>query len=78
MNAMKDELASIQKNQVWDLVELLANSRLVGYKWVFKTKRDAQGQIERYKVRLVTKGYTQQEGIDCKETFSLVSIKDSF
>ena len=54
-----DELASIQNNQVWNLVELSANSRPVGCKWVFKTKRDAQGQIERYKARLVAKDYTQ-------------------
>ena len=78
MNAIKDKLTFMQKNQVWDLVELPTNSRPVGCKWVFKTKRDAQGQIERYKVRLVAKGYTQQEGIDYKETFSSVSTKDSF
>ena len=39
MSAMKDELASMQKNQVWNLIELLANSRPIECKWVFKTKR---------------------------------------
>ena len=48
MNTMKDELAFMKKNQVWDLMKLPTNSRLIGCKWVFKTKRDAQGQIERY------------------------------
>ena len=44
---------------------------------MFKTKHDAKGQVERYKERLVAKGYNQQEGIDFKKTLSLVSTKDS-
>ena len=65
-------------NQIWDLEELLMNLGSVRCKWVFKTKKDAQGQIERCKVRLVAKGYSYQEGIDYKETFLPVSIMDSF
>ena len=76
-NAMKDELDSIKSNEVWDLVELPQGEKAIGYKWVYKMKRDSLGNIERYKVRLVAKGFTQKEGIDCKETFSPVSKKDS-
>jgi len=43
-----------------------------------KNKRDSKGNVERYKVCLVAKGYTQKEGIDFKEHFSLVSLKDYF
>ena len=75
---MDDEMNSMYMNGVWDLVELPHGCKLVGCKWVFKTKRDSRGKIERYKARLVVKGYSQKEAIDFKETFSPMSTKDSF
>ena len=48
---------SMANNQVWDLVELPKGVKAIGCKWVFKTKRDSSGNIE----RLVAKGFTQQE-----------------
>ncbi|RVW41020.1 Retrovirus-related Pol polyprotein from transposon TNT 1-94 [Vitis vinifera] len=63
---------------VWDLVELPHGCKPIGCKWVFKTKRDSCGRIEKYKARLVVKGYSQREEIDFKETFSPVSTKDIF
>jgi len=65
-------------NDIWDLVELPEGWKRVGCKWVFKTKRDSQGNIECYKARLVAEGFTQKDGIDYKETFSPISNKDSF
>jgi Reverse transcriptase (RNA-dependent DNA polymerase) len=56
---------------------LPSGSKKVGCKWIFKIKRDSKGKIERYKVRLVAKGFTQKEDIDFNETFSPVSKKDS-
>lgn len=50
----------------------------IGCKLIFKTKRDSKGNIERYKERLVAKGFIQKKGIDYKGTFSSVSSKDSF
>ena len=68
----------MRQNKVWDLVDLPKGCKHVGSKWVFKTKSDPKGNIERYKAQLVAKGFTQREGIDYSETFSPVSAKDSF
>ena len=71
-------MKSMNDNGVWDLVELPIAVKSIGSKQIFKTKRDSKDNIVRYKAHLVTKGSTQKEGIDYKETFLLVSSKDSF
>ena len=58
MKAMNDEMESMRTNQVWDLVDLPLERKAIGNKWVLKIKRKADGKIERYKTRLVAKGYT--------------------
>ena len=59
----------MESNQTWEIVFLPKNKTAIGYKWVFKIKYNADGTVERYKTRLVAKGYTQIEGIDYLETF---------
>ena len=59
----------MKENDVWDLVKLPEGRKATGSKWVFKTKHDAEGNIERYKARLVAQGYNQKYGIDYDETF---------
>ena len=53
-------------------------AKTVGCKWVYKTKCDSKGNVERFKAQLVVKGFTQGERIDCNETFFPVSCKHSF
>ena len=63
---------ALQKNKTWELVDLPIDKKLVGCKWVFTVKFKGDGSLERYKVRLVAKGYTQTYGLDYQETFDLV------
>ncbi|GMP70896.1 hypothetical protein CsSME_00029532 [Camellia sinensis var. sinensis] len=53
--AMEEEIESMKKNHVWDLVDLPLGCKTIGNKWVLKIKRKADGSIERYKARLVAK-----------------------
>eukprot|EP00253_Pinus_taeda_P036189 PITA_36189 len=69
---MVDEMASLHKNEAWDLLELLAGRKPIGSKWVFKKKTNAEGKMEKYKARLVERGYSQVPGIDFGDIFSPV------
>ncbi|CAI5491925.1 unnamed protein product [Closterium sp. Naga37s-1] len=70
--AMESELKSIEENGTWELVELPEGRKAITSKWLFKIKSDANGNIERYKSRLVAKGYQQKEKVDYKELFAPV------
>jgi Reverse transcriptase (RNA-dependent DNA polymerase) len=71
-HTMALELDALALNNTWSLVPSSEASNVVGCKWVYKTKRRSDGLIERFKSRLVAKGYTQEEGLDFTETFSPV------
>lgn len=60
--AMKDEIKSIEENKTWELTELPPHKKSIGVKWVYKTKMNPDGTINKHKARLVTKGYKQKEG----------------
>ncbi|CAI7769654.1 unnamed protein product [Closterium sp. NIES-54] len=70
--AMESELKSIEENDTWELVELPEGCKAIMSKWLFKIKSDADGKIERYKSRLVAKGYQQKETMDYKVLFAPV------
>ena len=72
-DACDDEIASIIKNKAWELVDLPIGAKAIGLKWVFKVKRNSDGSINKYKARLVVKGYIQRHGIDFDEVFAPVA-----
>ena len=62
-----------RSQKVWELVKLSNGKKTIGCKLVYKRKRDADGSLERYKVHLIAKDYSQQHGLDYDETFSPVA-----
>jgi len=71
--ATKAELDSLQQNETWELVKLPSGRNAIQNKWVFKVKSDEKGLVDKFKARLVVKGYSQRPGIDFDETFSPVA-----
>ena len=72
MTAMQEEMEALHRNKTWELVPLPQGRKAIGNKWVYKIKRDGNDQVERYRARLVAKGYASKEDIDFNEIFSPV------
>jgi hypothetical protein len=70
---MVENMDALDKNKAHDIVELPTRTKPIGRKWVFKKKLSVEGKVEKYKVFLVEKGYSQVKGIDFGENFSLVA-----
>ena len=68
--AIEEELTSLASNGTWELVELPKGRQPITSKWVFKVKYTPSGLVDRFKARLVARGFSQQYGIDYEETFA--------
>ena len=71
--AMQKEYSALISHNTWELVDLPDGRNVVGCKWVFKTKRKADGEIDKFKARLVAQGFSQEAGVDYNEVFAPVA-----
>jgi hypothetical protein len=77
VRAMESEIESMHDNQVWNLVDPIDGVRPIDCKWVFKKKKDKDGNVHFYKAQLVAKGFKQIHGIGYDETLSLIAMLKS-
>jgi hypothetical protein len=70
---MDGEMVMLDVITTWELVALPKDKKIIGCKWVYKIKHDADRSVSIYKVRLVAKNYAQTYGIDYEETYSPIA-----
>ncbi|GJU22914.1 retrovirus-related pol polyprotein from transposon TNT 1-94 [Tanacetum coccineum] len=73
IEAMQEELYQFDRLKVWELVDKPFGKMIIKLKWLWKNKKDEDQTVIRNKVRLVAKGYAQEEGIDFEESFTPVA-----
>ena len=76
-NAMDAEIESIEKNDTWERTDLPKGHKTIGVKWFYKTKLKDNEEADRYKARLVTKGYKQEYGVDYAEVSAPIARHDT-
>ncbi|KAA0052393.1 integrase [Cucumis melo var. makuwa] len=71
--AMDQEIDAIRRNETWELMELPTNKQALRVKWLYRENLKSDGNVEKYKVRLVVKDYKQEYGVDYEEIFAPVT-----
>jgi len=68
LRAVNEEMTSLIENKTWNLMKLSPGRKALDNRWVFKIKRNLDGNIDRYKARLVIKGCSQRKGLAYHDT----------
>ena len=71
--ADNSEIESILRNHTWELDDLPPGNKPLGSKWIFKRKMKPDGTIDKYKAKLIVKGYREKEDLDYFDTYSPVT-----
>jgi len=74
---MDEEMRALLENKTWEVVDFPQGKKIVSCKWIFSVKFKPDGEIERYKARLMAQGCTQTYGIDYEEMFAPVAKMNS-
>ena len=73
---MDEEIECIEKKQTWELVDVPKDKDVISVKWIYKTKQDADGNVQKHKEIMVARGFTHQPDIEFNETFSPIAQMD--
>lgn len=76
-SAMKEEMNSLRKNCTWTKVNLPPDRKPISNRWVYRIKRKANGDVDRFKARLVVHGFSQRKGLEYNESFGPVARFDA-
>jgi len=74
---MKEEISALEKNNTWTLTKLPPGRSAVTCRWVYKLKRHLDGSIDRYRARLVARGFSQRHGLDHSETLARILLSQA-
>ena len=69
--AMNQEIDAIERNKTWELTDLPKDKTVLSVKWVYKTKLDSKGKVDKNKARLLVKGYKQKFSVDYEKILLL-------
>ena len=71
--AMDNEINSLIQNHTWELTNLPPSCKTIGCKWIFKKKLRPDESIDKFKTRLIAKGFTQRSGVDFFDVYAPVA-----
>lgn len=74
---MDTEIQAMERNDTGELTGLPKGQKTIGVKWVYRTKLNEKGEIDKHKARLVAKSYKQQYGVDYREVFAPIARHDT-